>query len=120
MSPQSPNALLCAARRGLAALADVRRCRVGGRRLLVDDPLDGDHPSGSRALARRTCRWTAPAPEPEAIVFEEPSALVEAVEAAEEVVAPPSPMVEAASEAAVDTPKPKIKARPAADGPPTA
>lgn len=59
----------------------------------------------------------ARAPEPEAIVFEEPSPLVEAVE---EMVAPPSPMVEAASEAAVDTPKPKIKARPATDGPPTA
>lgn len=63
---------------------------------------------------------TAPAPEPEAIVFDGPSALTEAVEAAEEVVAPPSPMVEAASEAAVDTPKPKIKARPATDAPPTA
>ena len=59
----------------------------------------------------------ARAPEPEAIVFEEPSPLVEAVE---EMVAPPSPMVEAASEAAVDTPKPKIKVRPATDAPPIA
>ena len=59
----------------------------------------------------------ARAPEPEAIVFEEPAPLVEAVE---EMVAPPSPMVEAASEAAVDTPKPKIKVRPATDAPPIA
>ena len=59
----------------------------------------------------------ARAPEPEAIVFEEPSPLVEAVE---EMVAPPSPMVEAASEAAVGTPKPKIKVRPATDAPPIA
>ena len=60
---------------------------------------------------------TTPAPEPEAIVFEEPAPLVEAVE---EMVVEPSPMVEAASEAAVDTPKPKIKVRPATDAPPIA
>lgn len=59
----------------------------------------------------------APAPEPEAIVFEEPAPLVEAVE---EMVVEPSPMVEAASEAAVGTPKPKIKVRPATDAPPIA
>ena len=62
---------------------------------------------------------TTPAPEPEAIVFEEPATLVETVEAAEEVVIEPSP-VEATSEVAVDTPKPKIKARPVTDAPPTA
>ena len=63
---------------------------------------------------------TTPAPEPEAIVFEEPVTLVEAVEAVEEMVAAPLAMVEAVPEVAVDTPKPKIKARPATDAPPTA
>ena len=62
---------------------------------------------------------TTPAPEPEAIVFEEPATLVETVEAAEKVVIEPSP-VEATSEVATDPPKPKIKARPVADAPPTA
>lgn len=62
---------------------------------------------------------TTPAPEPEAIVFEEPATLVEAVEAVEEMVIEPSP-VEATSEVATDPPKPKIKARPVADAPPTA
>lgn len=58
-------------------------------------------------------------PAPEAIVFEEQATLVETVEAAEEVVIEPSP-VEATSEVATDTPKPKIKARPVTDAPPTA
>lgn len=61
----------------------------------------------------------APAPEPEAIV-DKPAALAEAVEAAEELAIEPSPMVEVASETALDTPKPKIKPRPATEAPPAA
>jgi hypothetical protein len=62
----------------------------------------------------------APAPEPEAIVLDEPAALTEAVEVAQEVAVERSPMVDVASEAAVEARKPKVKPRPSTDVPPTA
>lgn len=62
----------------------------------------------------------ASAPEPEAILFDEPAALTEAVEVAQEVAIEPSPMVDVASEAALETTKPKVKPRSSTDVPPTA
>ena len=61
-----------------------------------------------------------PEPEPEAILVDEPAALTEAVEVAQEVAVERSPMVDVASEAAVEAPKPKVKPRPSTDVPPTA
>ena len=45
-----------------------------------------------------------PEPEPEAILVDEPAALTEAVEVAQKVAIEPSPMVDVASEAAVEAP----------------
>lgn len=58
----------------------------------------------------------APAPDPQAqaIVFDEPATIAEAV------AVEPVPAVEISSETAPDTPKPKTKPRPAPDAPPTA